>query len=239
MQNPMTHLTEEDLVLIYYNEPGPDGPARRHLAGCLECRNAAQALATVLNSCNDWQAPEPGPELERSVWARLAPELVEPVRKYRQPWRWMAVACAVAAVLLLAFVAGRYSQRTRPSIMTGLSAKAQRRILAISLADHLDRAEMLMTEISDASGNEPVDRMRAQDLVDEGRLLRQTLARGGENSTVALLDQVERFMLEVSNAPDRADPQLMRELRERIAADSLLFKVRIIESNLRTEGQRI
>jgi hypothetical protein len=123
--------------------------------------------------------------------------------------------------------------------MAGLSPQAQHRILAISLADHLDRAEMLMTEISNASDDEPVDRARAQDLVDEGRLMRQTLARGGETATVAMLDQVERFMLEVANAPDQADPQLMRELRERIASDSLLFKVRIIESNLRTEGQRI
>jgi hypothetical protein len=235
----MTHLSEEDLILIYYNEPAADALQRAHLAGCQECRNAAEGLALVLNTCNEWQAPEPGPELERSVWARLAPALVEAPRPHAARWRWLAAACAVAAVLLLAFVAGRYSQRARPSIMAGLSPQAQRRILAISLADHLDRAEMLMTEISNASDDEPIDRTRAQDLVAEGRLLSQTLARDGGTATVALLDQVERFMLEVANAPDQADPQLVHELRERIASDSLLFKVRIIESNLRTEGRRI
>lgn len=239
----MTHLSEEDLILIYYNEPGADpivdAGQRAHLAGCLDCRNAAEALSVVLNSCNEWQVPEPGPELERSVWARLAPALAEPRRSYAPRWRWLAAGFAVTAVLLLAFVAGRYSQKPQPSIMAGLSAKAQHRILAITLADHLDRAEMLMTEITNASDEEPVDRMRAQDLVDEGRLLRQTLAREGITGTVSLLDQVERFMLEVANAPDQADPRLIRELRERIASDSLIFKVRIIESNLRMEGKRI
>jgi hypothetical protein len=65
--------------------------------------------------------------------------------------------------------------------------------------------------------------------------MRQTLAREGESSTLSMLDQLERFLLEAANAPDAQAP----ELRERIASDSLLFKVRIIESNLRTEGQRI
>jgi len=66
-------------------------------------------------------------------------------------------------------------------------------------------------------------------------LLRQTLARDGDSAPLAMLDELERFMLEAANAPG-AQPGA---LRERIASDSLLFKIRIIESNLRTEGQRL
>jgi hypothetical protein len=68
--------------------------------------------------------------------------------------------------------------------------------------------------------------------------MRQTVARGGESATLSLLDEVERFMLEVANAPEQLTPEDVRELRGRIGSGSLLFKVRIIESNLRTEGQR-
>jgi hypothetical protein len=221
------HLSDEDLILICYNEPGPD---RGHLAQCQECRRAVAALTRVLDGCNEWRAPEPHPELARSTWARIAPYLEGAPRRQR---KWLYAACAVAAVLLLAFVAGRYSQRPQPSIMAGLSPQAQRRILEITLSDHLDRAEMLLTEI--ANSDEPVDRARAQDLVQEGRLLRQTLARDGDSAPLAMLDELERFMLEAAHAPEGQ----ASALRERIASDSLLFKVRIIESNLRTKGQRL
>lgn len=227
----MEHLNEEDLVLIYYNEPGSPEGAGAHLANCGECREAALALAVVLDSCNEWQVPEPSPDLVRRVRESI-PAPVIPIRS------WLYTAAAVAAVLLLTFLAGRYSQHPKPSVFAGLSHEAQHRILEISLADHLDRAELLLTEISNGSDKDPVDRARAQDLVDEGRLIRQTLALAGEGGTLGLLDEVERFMLEVANAPDQANGAELRQLRERIASNSLLFKVRILESNLRTQGQR-
>jgi hypothetical protein len=100
---------------------------------------------------------------------------------------------------------------------------------------------MLLTEISNTADTDledfSSDRARAQDLVEEGRLMRQMLAMRGESATLAFLDEVERFMLEVANSPDRVGPEEIRQLKGRIGAASLLFKVRIIESNLRTEGQ--
>ncbi len=225
------HLTEEQLVLIYYNEPEAGAASRAHLADCAECQRSAESLAAVLDSCSQWQIPEPDPQLARSIWTNIVPQLDE--FRPRRRWRWFSSAVAIAAVLLLAFLAGRYSQRPQPSVLAGLSTQAQRRILAITLADHLDRAEMLMTEISNT--DEPVDRTRAQDLVEEGRLLRQTLARQGESATLSMLDDLERFLLEAANAPKAQTP----ELRSRIASDSLIFKVRIIESNLRNQGRKI
>ena len=238
----MNHIGEEDLVLLYYGEPGVAPDLRAHLADCPECRRAAEDLASTLNLCSQWTAPEPAPEFERSVWAQIAPLMEERRRASFTWWKIAGALTATAALLLAAFVAGRASFHPRPSLTAGLSRQARERILAISLADHLDRAEMLLTEISNASDTDTEqlsdDRARAQDLVDEGRLMSQTLALGGETSTVALLDDVERFMLEVANSPEKLTPVDVRALRERIGSDSLLFKVRIIESNLRTEGQR-
>lgn len=238
----MNHIGEEDLVLLYYGEPGVAPELRAHLADCPDCRRAADALTRTLGLCNEWTVPEPAPEFERSVWARIVPSMDERRRVSFTWWKIAGALTATAALLLAAFVAGRASFHPRPSITAGLSRQARERILAISLADHLDRAEMLLTEISNASDTDgdllADDRARAQDLVDEGRLMRQTLALGGETSTLALLDDVERFMLEVANSPEKLTPVDVRALRERIGSDSLLFKVRIIESNLRTEGQR-
>jgi hypothetical protein len=224
----MNHLTEEDLILIYYNEP----EARpEHLAECAECRAAASDLARVLNACNEWEIPEPSPALASRIKASL-PAPVIPIRS------WLYTAAAVAAVLLLAFTAGRYTKRTQKDVFAGLSPDAQHRILEISVADHLDRAELLLTEIANASDNDSLDRGRAQDLVDEGQLMRQSLARDGDPATLGLLDEVERFMVEAANTSETADHGELRHLRERLAGNSLLFKVRIIEANLRTQGQK-
>jgi hypothetical protein len=128
---------------------------------------------------------------------------------------------------------------SRP-MLAGLSNQARQRILDISLADHLDRAGRLLTEISntDAPGM-AVERGRAQDLVEEGRLMRQMLKLRGATSTLAFLDEIERVLLEVANTPDALSEEEMKAVRERIGSSSLLFKVRVIEANLRTQGQRL
>jgi hypothetical protein len=200
---------------------------------------AAESLAATLNVCSEWSVAEPDAEFERSVWARLAPRIPhrEPAGWFRVPRLWVAAA-AVSALLILAFIAGRTTYNPQPSITAGLSSQARERILEISLADHLDRAGMLLTEISNA-GDFAAERPRAQDLVEEGRLMRQTLARQGASPTLTFLDEVERVLLEVANAPDSVSPREVEELQQRIASGSLLFKVRIIESNLRTQGQRL
>jgi hypothetical protein len=143
--------------------------------------------------------------------------------------------------VVIAFTAGRVTKHAESPITAGLSDAARQRILAISLADHLDRAETLMTEVSNVdyvADDLKTVRSRAQDMVEEGRLMRQSLASQGDTATLELMDEVERFLLEVSNSPDSASPAEIRSLRERIDSGSLLFKVRIIESNLRTEGQK-
>src|SRR5439155_1835935 len=141
--------------------------------------------ARALNVCNEWTVPDPGPEFERSVWAQLAPRM-EPVT--RKTWisalwkpRVWAAAGAVAVLVMAAFIAGRATRHPEPVITAGLSGPARARILAISLADHLDRAEMLLTEISNTGA---IERDRAQDLVNEGRLMRQSLAQQGDASTL-------------------------------------------------------
>jgi hypothetical protein len=226
----MKHLSEEDLVLMYYGEPGASDGAHAHLAECGECRAAADSLAQTLNLCNEWSVPTPDAGFERRVWQNRP-------RIWTMPRAWIAVAAA-AAVLIAVFLLGRQSKTPQPSIMAGLSTQARERILEISLADHLDRTGMLLTEISNG-GEFAAERGRAQDLVEEGRLMRQTLARQGASPTLTFLDEVERFLIEIAHTPDSVSASEVRELQQRIGSNSLIFKVRVIESNLRTQGQRL
>jgi len=235
----MKHLSEEDLILIYYEEPGVPEEVHAHLAECGQCRAAGDSLAQTMDLCNEWKVPVPDAGFERRVWD-YRPRAWSVPRAGSMP-RWMAVAAA-AVLLIGAFLLGRGSRAPQhtiqPTILAGLSKQARERILEISLADHLDRTGMLLTEISNA-GDLAAERGRAQDLVEEGRLMRQTLARQGASPTLTFLDEVERVLLEVANAPDSVSPRQVEELQQRIGSGSLLFKVRIIESNLRTQGQKL
>jgi hypothetical protein len=65
------------------------------------------------------------------------------------------------------------------------------------------------------------------------------VASRGEADMLPLLDDLERVVLEIANSPDTATPRELRELKQSIGSESLLFKVRIVESNLRSEGRKI
>ena len=243
----MTHLTEEDLILVYYNEPGAPGDAKTHIAECAECRALAESLARTLSVCNEWTVPEPSPEFGRDAWLRLLPELHTQPQTPRglHGFRLWATAAGFAVVLMAVFFAGRYSRPGRsvePAVMAGLSDQARERILAIAAADHLDRVQILMTEIAN-TGSRPetfaANRERAADLVQEGRLVRQSLAAQGESATTTFLDETERFLIEAAHTPDSASVREVLDLRNRIESGSLLFKVRIVESNLRNEEQKL
>jgi len=219
----MKHLSEEDLVLIYYGEPGVSPDARDHLAACPDCRTAADALAQTLDLCNDWPVPEPDLNFERRVWTSR-----------RSPWLMPGVAAAVV-LIVSAFLLGRATRPQQPVILTGLSDQARERILRISLADHLDRAGIVLTEVCNTGGDLAGERALAEDLVGEGRLLRQALARHDQTATLAVFDQIQRVLTEVAHAEPAESP----ELKQQIGDESLVFKARVMETNLRTQGQKL
>ena len=231
----MSHLSEEDLILLFYREPGTE-EAGAHLNECAECRTALDALAATLSSYDEW-APEPPSELSRNVWARLAPEIAD--RDLHRGWRILINVAACAIVLIAVFFAGRYTGKPEEPAMTGLSDQAREKILAIAVADHLDRVQILFTELANTkttnSSELTREQERAADLLGEDRLLQQSLQGHGGNTTGEFLEDVERFLIEA----EHADADEREGLRRHLESGSLLFKVRIIESNLRNRGQEL
>jgi hypothetical protein len=245
----MKHLSEDDLILAYYDEPGAAEFARPHLAECADCRAAAESLAQTLSVCSQWTEPERSPEFGRDAWLRLVPAMESHPRPsgWRawftgRPLRALTAAAGLAVLLAAVFLAGRYSRPTAPAELAGLSDRARQNILAIAAADHLDRVQILMTEIAN-SGDTPVslaaNRERAAELVKESRLVRQSLTAQGETQTTNFLDETERFLIEAAHTPDSKSGNEVLALRDRIESDSLLFKVRVVESNLRNEERKL
>lgn len=233
------HVGEEDLILMFYEEPSVPRAHREHVQACPECSKQFDALQATLRLADQWVEPEPEAEYERTVWAQLVPQL-EPRRKFVwfADWRlWTAAAVLLVAV----FFAGRMTRPGRQVTLTaGLSDQARERILAISIADHLERTGLLLTAISNVSDTlGDGDRERARDLVSENRLMRQVLERRKDRRSAAVLDELEPFLIEIANAPDHVSHDDLREWQLRIESNSLLFKVRVTQQNLQTEVQNL
>ncbi len=234
---PNEHPTEEDLVMHYYRENGanPD-ELRAHLETCPSCRIAYDRLVQLLNACDELPVPEPHPAFESRVWNRLEPQL-HPLNTgwlsvLRAPLhsRYLAFA-AVAALLVVAFFAGRFTKTpaASPTHLVAISADGRQRVLLIALGDHLERSEMVLTELANAPDQPadfPVERERARSLISENRLYRQTAAQSGDPAVAQVLDELERVLLDISHGTDS------REIKSRIDSESLLFKLRVLGYSL-------
>ncbi len=235
------HIQEEQLILHYYGEM-PEFPAiEEHMASCPECRGEYQALQRVLNSVDSAPVPSRGADYGQQVWSRVSPKLPGARRKwFVYPQRWIAAA-AMATLVLGAFLAGRYSmdQPAIPVATVATTGQIRDRILLVSVGDHLERSQNVLTELANSSGN-PLDitpeRTLAGSLVEANRLYRQTASATGETGVVNLLDDLERMLIEIANSPDNISAAQLAELRHRIEAQGLLFKVQIIGSQLRDGG---
>ena len=234
----MNHLSEEQLVLHYYGE---EGDAAAHLEHCAACRKEYQEIVRVLDACREVTVPEPVPAFETLMWQKLAPEL----RKPRTPWwrhGWM-LAPVMAGMLAAAFFIGRISTVKVPvagETAQAIPAQGRERILLVAMGDHLQRSQMVLVELANAKPGDAPDihlaQERARDLVSENRLYRQTASLSGANEFSGLLDELERVLTDVANSPARISSPELQQIQRRIESRGLIFKIRVIDSNLKQKG---
>ena len=240
-----THLTEEDLVLHFYGETERGDTARveSHLASCADCQGARAALVRVMTLVDSAAPVEAAPGFERTAWARLEPQLDTKVRSGWRAFFWFpqwALAGGVAALVVVAFVAGRFSGGN-PSISAPTQAVVNGgepgRVLEAEVGDHLDRTQMMLVELVNAETDQSdvlaVEQARASDLVAVNRLIRQSAEQSGDGAIVSVLEDLERVLLEIANAPADASSNELTDLQSRITTEDLLFRLRVIASEMR------
>lgn len=241
-----THLTDESLILHYYGElAGLDqAEAGAHLGVCATCRTEYARLQRVLAAVDAVPAPARAPDYEADVWARLQRRL--PARRHAwwmpRAWapaaRW-AMAGGLAGVLLAAFVAARFWPAPAPPgrVATVGGADPRERILLLAVGDHLEQTQMVLIELVNAEGADPVDisaaRSQAADLVSDNRLYRRTAEGVGDARIADVLDELERVLIEVARSPSEVSRQDLQAIVDSIDAGGLLFKVRIVGQEVR------
>ena len=237
----MKHANEEELFAYREGNVRNREAISAHLSGCSECRAELERIEEVFRALNALPVPDPGEDYGTRVWRQIAPRLPERPRRWWDSLftaRRLATAGALAALVLAAFLLGRHTKE--PEIAD--TAKVRERVLVVAVGEHLGRSEMILVELANAqpaqSGNKLIniaaEQKRAESLVEENRLYRQTALSGGDNAMASTLDELERVLLDVANSPAEVTPAQFEGIRKRIAERGILLKVRVVRQELRS-----
>lgn len=238
------HISDDDLILHFYGE-APDEAARidAHLGECGECRENWTALQRTMQMVDSAEVTEAPAGFERVMWARVQPSLPQPKARlsWWSPRAWAPIA-GLAAIITVAFVGGRIWQQqavpSAPSSSIEAEARtARERVLLTALGDHFEQTENLLVELKNTPDAKHVDmsyeQQTARDLVAAGRLYRETAKQNGDLELTAVLEDLERVLVDVAGSPEHMNATDLKSLRARIEDDSLLFKVRALTGAVR------
>jgi len=239
----MKHMTEEELIAYRDGETRGREGFDAHLKECADCRREMERIEAVFAALDAMPVPDPGEDFGRRVWQQIAPRLPEKRapwwRSFFEPHRLVAAA-AMAAVVVLAFFIGRYTKKTAPAGDLAGNGKTRERILVVAVGDHLGRSEMILVELANAEPekgrklvNISSEQKRAEDLLEENRLYRQTALREGDTLMASTLDELERVLLDIANSPNEVTPAQFEAIQKRIAEKGILLKVRVVHQDLR------
>src|SRR5579863_9966969 len=173
----MKHLDEQQLLEYRYGDATDASAVEQHLRECADCRKSYEALKQVLAFVDALPVADPGANYETRLWRSISPKLERPGIDWSAWTAWLSPKRlipigAVAALVLVAFLAGRYLHRSEPinsataqpigpapgqSAENKSQGQVRERILLVAVGDHLDQAQSVLLEISnaeaDGSGN--------------------------------------------------------------------------------------
>jgi hypothetical protein len=244
----MKHMTEEELIAYREGIAEQRTMISEHLAACGECRGELERIEAVLAALDSLPVPDAGAGYGRQVWQQIAPRLPEKPERWWQVWfepRRLAAAGAVFALIIAAFLAGRITKRTGSPDSVATEQQVRERVLIVAVGGHLGRSEMMLMELSNASPANPAQKQvnisteqhRAEDLLEDNRLYRQTALQEGDAGLANVLDDLERVLLDVAHSPDEVTPAQLEAIRKKIEAQGILFKVRVVNQELQQRQQ--
>ena len=238
----MNHMTEEELIAFRDGDTAGRDSFAAHLRECADCRREMDRIDAVFAALDAMPVPDPGENYGSRVWAQISPRLPEKRvawwRTLLQPRR-LILSGAMAALVLLAFYAGRITKPPATGPEVADSGKVRERVLVVAVGDHLGRSEMVLMELANAEPekgqklmNISTEQRRAEDLLEENRLYRQTALRDGDTLMASTLDDLERVLLDIANSPNEITPAQFEAIQKRIAAKGILLKVRVVKQEL-------
>jgi hypothetical protein len=239
----MKHLKEEELIAYREGVAERRTTISQHLSACEECRGELERIEAVLAALDTLPAPDPGADYGRHVWQRIAPRLSEKPGRWWQVWlepRRLVAVGGVVVMIVAAFVAGRISKRGNAPDNIANQEQVRERVLVVAVGEHLGHSERMLVELSNAAPNNPkqkevnisAEQRRAEDLLEENRMYRQTAMQEGDTGLASVLDELERVLLDVAHSPEEVTPAQLEAIQKKIEARGILFKVRVVNKEL-------
>ena len=245
------HLNEDDLILHYYGEARTaEHGIEEHLEACAECGASWRQLRRVMEAIDAATVPEPGPSFERTVWARLAPELVHETPASRISGWFSAprlvMAGSVAAILLvvtaLRFMPGVAPAAVPETMADGAAGAHREQVMLTAVSDHIEQSQVVLVELANAApGASRVDvsleRDAADELVSAGRLYRETAVETGNLQLAALLEELEMVLIDIARGPEALSADQLSAIRARIEQQELIFKLQVLGADVKARRQ--
>jgi len=255
----MKHFSDEDLMDLYYSEPGEDrgeveeSSVQQHIASCVDCRDAFAGVKIDLDRTPIIEPPARAADYGQGVWQAIAPQLTA---YERRRFRWPSLSAgmrigiglgfAAACALLIAggFFAGslwerKHSQQVvartpSTSSVPKAGTPAPPRVVVVVLSDHLDRSERFLVELKhadlDSNGTGTPLRDEARSLLAANRLCKKKVAAAEDPALNTALDHLDRLLAEAANSPGRLNGATLARLQEEMNGDGLLFEIRVLRS---------
>jgi hypothetical protein len=225
-----------------------------HLSSCETCSAEYQQLSWTLKVMDHREIPVAQPEYWQNYWARLSERLPAKMPRIFWPdWRsWFppvalpgrpALIPLVAALLLVA--TGIFIGRTTLLRGPGPGVPVQATVFDPSLiaefnelaSSYLERTKMVLMGLNnfDPRMDDPaalnVSRHRdlSQELLLQGRMLRNHQVTAADPRMQILIDEIERVLLQVANSSGEDPMWTVRMAQEGIDKNSILLRITLVE----------
>ena len=239
----MKHLTEEQLIDLYYSEEGPE--VARHLDVCAACARAYEGLQGDLADLKPLEPPVRSGDYGEQVWRGIENALAPLHPVTRRPWHrqglWIGLCSAAACSLLVAaaFYAGRVWEHRQPQHAVASRPAApvpEQRVVVVVLSDHLDRSERFLVELKHARADDtelasPL-REEARSLLAANRSARADAEQARDPALSKALDHLNELLDAMANHPGGLNAAAIARLQDEMNADGLLFEVRVLRSRI-------
>ena len=244
------------MVDALYQELNPDQQKQfeEHLSQCSQCAAEYERLSWTLKVMDQRELPDVQPDYWQDYWARLSERLPDRPRKIVWPeWRsWLpplavpgrpALVPVAAALLLIA--TGIFIGRTTILRVPGQGAPMQATVFDPGLiaefndlaSSYLERSKIVLMGLNNFNPrlddpnalNISSHRHLSQEVLRQGRALRNHQVATADPRLQFLIDEIERVLLQVANSGGDDPMWTIRMAQEGIDKNSILLRITLVE----------
>lgn len=246
----MKHITDEDLILLFYGEH--DDPALAStVAESSELSSRFERLSAELRLADNFVPPHRDDAYGSEVWQQLSPRLGDDsgtannrlqrwFKAVSQPRFSLAGALSFILVAALAFTLGRNGGQAptdNPDQLIGtptlvLEGLDSNRLLSHSVSTHLEQVNVVLTQFVNSSESSTNESGNATDMLVANRLYRQAAASQGKHQLAAFLADLEPLLIEMAYEAQLGS-EASRERMQQEVKNGLLFRVRVMKKQLK------